>query len=545
MININNLFHAFDQSKLFYAEVQDIESDFKSVETMFEEKRAKPDALIMIYGVYNAGKSTLINAMLGREEAKMGDIPLTNKIDSYKCLNFDIIDTPGIDAPIEHEEVTNELLEKADAVIFVVNPIGAAEEIKTLELVIKNVKEGRKIFIAFNEKMDLSDEEFVKLKDKVWRKIQELAIPHKIDKIVKNIPIVRINAKRALKGRVEGKNLLIESSGYNDFIVRISEFVQSISHNEVHENLRSRLIQCLGKTENKIKESSSSENADVYDNLITNVNTNKLNIYRFINSDIDGCKDDVRDFIRNKLRCDGDNAAELINSHCQEITSDLLNKLSVELNAFAEGVGADIIKAEFKFNAQFSPIINVVELNEAGENIKTDTAHDKYSKLNDVVNVDTVSKAVSQIKPEHIVSAMKFGKGIAPSIFKGIGLKTMEKLAVGIASKLPFLGAAIAVGAPLLDLFRDDPNENIIKNSINEKAQARERLIQEIEDNANDGAREYKMALSLFVNDQINSFFSAYTDKIQMIKQSLNENERLNSERIEKIQSLKLLAENA
>jgi len=94
------------------------DNDFSKVRTIFEDKIANPDFKIMVYGVYNAGKSTLINAMAGEEVAEVGDVPVTATIAEYTCGSYKIIDTPGIDAPAEHEKITMEEMLKADVVIL-------------------------------------------------------------------------------------------------------------------------------------------------------------------------------------------------------------------------------------------------------------------------------------------------------------------------------------------------------------------------------------------------------------------------------------------
>ena len=126
------LFQAYEKTAVFVQKNAFEQVNFHAVQTMFEDKRRKADAHIMVYGVYNAGKSTLINALLGKEVAETGDVPLTDTVTAYRWLQYDILDTPGVDAPIEHQRVTENEMLKADAVIFVVNPIGAAEEQATL-----------------------------------------------------------------------------------------------------------------------------------------------------------------------------------------------------------------------------------------------------------------------------------------------------------------------------------------------------------------------------------------------------------------------------
>ena len=67
---------------------------------------------VMVYGIYNSGKSTLINALMRQEVAEMADRPMTNQISEFDRNEYVLVDTPGIDAPIAHEMVTNEFLNK-------------------------------------------------------------------------------------------------------------------------------------------------------------------------------------------------------------------------------------------------------------------------------------------------------------------------------------------------------------------------------------------------------------------------------------------------
>ena len=79
------LFLTYDRVRNLVVENSNMKKDFLSVQDMFEDKKNKPDASIMVYGVYNAGKSTLINALVGEEVAATDDVPLTDKITAYPC----------------------------------------------------------------------------------------------------------------------------------------------------------------------------------------------------------------------------------------------------------------------------------------------------------------------------------------------------------------------------------------------------------------------------------------------------------------------------
>ena len=197
-INVQSLFKAYDELSQVIGKNHNLEEDFATLKIMFDEKRHKPDANIMMYGVYNAGKSTVINALVGKEVAEVGDIPLTHSVSEYQCGHFSIWDTPGIDAPKEHEQVTNIQLLKADAIIFVVNPLGVVEEEKTLSILMDLFAKDKKVFLLFNTKHDLSDEDFILLKDQTRKQLQQLAAQRGLVGVLKNIPILKMNAKFAL-----------------------------------------------------------------------------------------------------------------------------------------------------------------------------------------------------------------------------------------------------------------------------------------------------------------------------------------------------------
>ena len=65
-INVQSLFKAYDELSQVIGKNHNLEEDFATLKIMFDEKRHKPDANIMMYGVYNAGKSTVINALVGK-----------------------------------------------------------------------------------------------------------------------------------------------------------------------------------------------------------------------------------------------------------------------------------------------------------------------------------------------------------------------------------------------------------------------------------------------------------------------------------------------
>jgi predicted GTPase len=102
--------------------------------------------LIVVVGEFNAGKSALVNALLGQHVLEEGVTPTTTRItlvkhgdqihqtvgaDDIATLSFpldllrelNIVDTPGTNAVIrKHEELTRDYVPRSDLVLFVTLP---------------------------------------------------------------------------------------------------------------------------------------------------------------------------------------------------------------------------------------------------------------------------------------------------------------------------------------------------------------------------------------------------------------------------------------
>lgn len=86
---------------------------------------------IVCTGIYNAGKSTLLNALAGKEIFPTGDIPTTKEIAQAEFGGAVYIDTPGLNAMEEDDRETQAAYETADFILFVASAqdggISAAE----------------------------------------------------------------------------------------------------------------------------------------------------------------------------------------------------------------------------------------------------------------------------------------------------------------------------------------------------------------------------------------------------------------------------------
>lgn len=180
---------------------------------------------VMLYGAYNAGKSTLVNALLGRDAAKVNDIPTTDKIDQYDWDGFHLLDTPGVNAPIEHEEVTEEQVKRSGAMLFVIRE-GDQDAKDVYERLFDMLKRGKKIIVVLNHQLTSQDD-----KNRAVSKINEilttLAPRYGVGlKEISQISVYPVNVRTAYNGRLKNSEKLLEHSGYVNFIQGFKQWVK-------------------------------------------------------------------------------------------------------------------------------------------------------------------------------------------------------------------------------------------------------------------------------------------------------------------------------
>ncbi len=204
------------------------------------QKIKEKNIKIMFFGAYNAGKSTLINTILKENRAEIGDIPTTDRVDTYLWNGYKLLDTPGINAPIEHETISKEQLEKSDLVVFVIRK-DDEDASSTYKEIFDLLKKEKDIFLVFNYSgLDKNGvgEGSVQLSINRLNKIMLLeATKYGIeDELLKKIELIPINLKTALKAQIENKEKLLEHANYNQFEERFRLWLGQ--YNSEHQILK-------------------------------------------------------------------------------------------------------------------------------------------------------------------------------------------------------------------------------------------------------------------------------------------------------------------
>lgn len=85
----------------------------------FHQQPLRNQIKITCVGLYNAGKSTLLNAITQSNHFPTGDIPTTKKIAVLNQKGCTYVDTPGLNANSTDDNTTQKALEDTDLLIFV------------------------------------------------------------------------------------------------------------------------------------------------------------------------------------------------------------------------------------------------------------------------------------------------------------------------------------------------------------------------------------------------------------------------------------------
>ena len=81
------------------------------------------EALQVVFaGQYSAGKSSILKAMTGREDIKIGGSITTQRVQQLDWNGIKVVDTPGIHTELrpDHDEITYEAISKAHLLVFVI-----------------------------------------------------------------------------------------------------------------------------------------------------------------------------------------------------------------------------------------------------------------------------------------------------------------------------------------------------------------------------------------------------------------------------------------
>ncbi|ANG90956.1 hypothetical protein A8A57_00530 [Lelliottia amnigena] len=535
-----DLFATFDLTVKLANQFPELAREFAPVQQQFDDKRLQPDACIMVYGVYNAGKSTLINALIGERVAKTGDIPMTSSVDDYRWNNSIILDTPGVDAPMEHEKVTREQMLKADAVIFVVNPSGAAEEEKTLKVLIEILQAKKKLFLVLNDKDRMDVEVFTRLKNDIRIRLQALAAEQGMEDVLQDIPVLRVNAEMALQAKLDNVPGLLRLSEFPQFEETLTAFIASIDSQHIYRRLGSELNAFLDKLLQTLDRQSTSETVRHVDTLLKNMVVQQHECRKNIVDEVRRQRDDMYRGSKAALRQDPEHAQARIESLFIQASGAIERVQTREMEYLVQRFEDDVdsLQATLTRQGQSHTLNGLPQMPDTQPGADRADPSEKGG-----INAEMVNHAVNSLgslaRPEHIVSGLKLVKEWLPSLMKGIGPKTMEKWGAAVVGKwIPYVGPAITVIGSLWDIFAEDNETKKAREHSEQQRREWERFLQEIDDFAHTTASQFEANAIRLVDESLTPWFDAQLDKVKAARDMASQQDRALSESVLEAQRL-------
>lgn len=453
-------------------------------------KAASMQPRIMVYGIYNAGKSTLINALMGRDEAEVADRPKTFRVTPYPWHGFTLLDTPGIDAPVRHEEETRAELERCDVVLFVVAIGGAIDEARTWQELVDIVRRGRRVMLIINNKQGLEpgSAEFLQVADTLRQHLQQAAEAAGLTGVLEQVPIHLTNARSALRGRLENKPALVARSGILALESELAEFLRKSDSHAVFDTCRSDLLRAVDAADSALHLKAGNATSQALAKLGQRIEHERARLACALDEQLDQLLPDARRKMGATIRQavqGGDGAPEKMEAAAIDIAvtvgARLNATLALEVASTQRNLRdiGDLLATEL---ASELAIANASLHVPAGEGPAAGGASVFEQTFKQVFQKMPIGKLTEQ----GALAALKFGKDQLPLLFKGIGAKTMGRWA-GMAGK--WAGPVVQIGVFLWELYQAGQEAEAQKRELARQSQAIEDAVSEFIGNLRDGYR--------------------------------------------------------
>lgn len=278
---------------------------------------------------------------------------------------------------------------------------------------------------------------------------------------------------------------------------------------------------------------------EIYQDRTLLLNSTKSRINRLQSQ----LSDNIKTWLRDNPKSAEQQIENWVNSNVNvlhEDTSYDFESLAVKLQSQIEDVQVslpqlsqeDIGKVEIAYQ----------ELLKDGK--ETDFDSEKIGEVIDGIDpkhiVNVVGKVAPKITEQHIVMTLQLTKKYLPTLMKGIGTKTMEKMAKTVSIRfLPFIGPVISVGFELWDMQKESQNAQKMQQTIDEQNRQRERYYQQISDTAHQISGQIGDELRHNLVNSINEFFAQFMDFIKSTRQAFSEQEQKNSQVLSSLTAVK------
>ncbi len=392
--------------------------ELDSFNQYIEAKLSDFKPTLMIYGTYNAGKSTLLNALFGKEEmAKTGDAPETKEVHEYKYNGYTIFDTPGMNARSEDDIVTKEHLDKSEVIIFVISNNGSLEEDYVYNKISEVVKVNKPIIIVLNNKNGTNPDS-IEVKEsmiKVGENLRKIGDRNNIEKIETKVNLCMVNAKTALKGKLENKQLILKKSNISQLENMIEKLLDESGNKEVINALNIYIQNFIDSVISKIDNKIDNVEVQKIEELITYLEkfkqSSEIKFKNLVSKKMPIFVDNITSMLLSGNTSENDinsyisDTINEINNQAMDISKNIESNLSIKIDDFSQ---------EFKnINAEYADIDISSKSDEHEEDscFSDDIKNKVGETLKDKKVIEEGTKQILIKAKELLPKDIMFGKG--------------------------------------------------------------------------------------------------------------------------------------
>ena len=409
-----------------YSEMEQLRKVCTDVEKKLDD--CKPT--VMLYGVYNAGKSTLVNALLGKREAKVDNIPTTSSINCYEFGGQIIYDTPGLNAPIEHEKVTEEHYKKCDIILFVLDTSSGFEEKYIYDKIDKIIKDKKPLMIVLNDKdgYGYDSREIIEIHKKI---VNNLA-----NRNIEKCPIAYIDAETAFNARTENDEELLDYSNFPKLERKILELFAEKGIVSVLNTCCVILSNLINDCKGALKQSDSSLQS--MQNMIDSLKKQHDDARIRCKSIIENTMYPLDTELINPILLGQQTLIEQCYNHRMQ---KMLEKLEDEFS--------EMMRDSKKIAGRFmDEIVTIAGISMPSEGIDIEDSQAMDALLAQLKAGG--AEQIAQMAKPAIELGLQWTKQLFPELMKGIGPVTMGKMA---GRAVPVLNVIIQVAVGLLEIW--------------------------------------------------------------------------------------------
>lgn len=383
----------------------------------------------------------------------MGRVPTTASVQAYHWGEYELLDTPGVDAPAEHEEITEAQLAISDLVIFVIGSGGVSDELATYDSILALVEQEKRVMVVVNntEGLRLGDTSQVAITSDVQINLQDVAARRGITtpQLLEKVPVRWVNAKSALKAQLEEKSVLLRDSGLPALANELKEFIASTNKADLTNSLAGAISKAINEALETLEAEQSTIKSDSHRRFQQRLDSEEQHLYQVLLDKVS----QQRQRLMNDFRLLMEDTDDLTQARLeqqlmaltQQLTEELQDAIRIELERTGERL-QEIVDALASEASQSAPNVS---LNKSFSDLNRKSAGNEFRE-GPPLNLDSLQMLVNNLRAEHLVKAMELGKKLLPALFKGIGPKTMEKISEKVMRYLKVGGPVVQMGVQLI-----------------------------------------------------------------------------------------------